>query len=168
MLPNGVAKCRGGCVISSSLLHFNEVPFVCAFSFDICALESKNTPEIQFGIKHNGLTKLDFNYFALLASIRADSLRPHIPSDGLGVPIRLLVDKTNVRLYVNEVLCPMNYALDSNSMSFYLKVQADEAIILMNLRAMSRRRPMCRKQRLRNVRKRMRKIPVKSIFLAKN
>ena len=129
LLPNGVAKCRGGCVISSSLLHFNEVPFVCAFSFDICALESKNTPEIQFGIKHNGLTKLDFNYFALLASIRADSLRPHIPSDGLGVPIRLLVDKTNVRLYVNEVLCPMNYALDSNSMSFYLKVQADEAII---------------------------------------
>ena len=129
LLPNGVARCRGGCVISSSRLHFNEVPFVCAFSFDICALESKSTPEVQFGINHNGLAKLDFNYFALLASIRADSLRPHIPSDGLGVPIRLLVDKTNVRLYVNEVLCPMKYDLDSNSMSFYLKVQADEAII---------------------------------------
>lgn len=125
---NGIAKCRGGCIISTSSLVWDTSSAALAFSFEFASLSSTSTPEVHFGLKH-GEMQVDLDYFQLLASIRASSIRPFIPSDGIAVSVHMCVKDQTMMLYINEYPYQRTYKLNSVPFSFYLNIKADEAIV---------------------------------------
>lgn len=125
---NGIAKCRGGCVISTSPLMWDTSSAALAFSFEFASISSTATPEVHFGLKH-GEMKVDLDYFQLLASIRASSIRPFIPSDGIAVSVHMCVKDQTMIVYINEYPYERTYKLNSAPLSFYLNIKADEAVV---------------------------------------
>ena len=125
----GVAFCTGECEIGTTDIS-NSVSLTTAFSFEFCSINLDKQPNISFGIKQSESIVLTLDYFAILRTIRSITVTPHIPSDGIGVSIHLLVSENEISLYVNGVLQTQKYTLDTSSFSFFLSFNSISAVIL--------------------------------------
>jgi hypothetical protein len=119
LLPDGVAVCRGECAIGTTLVDSGDC---CAFSFQVCSLASDSCPCITFGVVQDDSAIFSCNYFPFLARLRNDSIDPPIPSDGLGIPIRVLVRAPDISLYVNEVLVRRDDAVGPGELQFFIVI----------------------------------------------
>ena len=125
----GIAVCRGKCEIGTTQISNLESP-ITAFSFEFCSLQLNTDPHIRFGIKHGERILTEFNYFELLREIIGISVKPHIPSDGLGIKMHLLISDNEISLYINESLQLQTYPLECEIYSFYLSFDSISATVL--------------------------------------
>jgi hypothetical protein len=77
----------------------------------------------------SGIETLSFNYFLFLDTLRSKSLHPHIPSDAVAVPLRLLVRPTDLSIYVNEALILPIYTIALPTVSFFLNISTDKSLV---------------------------------------
>lgn len=127
--PRGVAFCKGECEIGTTEIS-NTDSLTTAFSFEFCSINLEKQPNILFGIKQNESIVLLLDYFGILRNVRSITVSPHIPSDGLGISIHLLVSENEVSLYINEILQTQKYTLDTETFSFFLSFNSISAVIL--------------------------------------
>jgi hypothetical protein len=120
---NGIAHCRGPCVISTS--PFPPSPAV-AFSFEFIFI-SGESPSISFGISSDSFEK-SIDYFDILQSARESSVDPVIPFDAIAVPVRLLLQGDCLSLFVDNH-CDSLPSPTGSSFTFFLRVSAAEAFV---------------------------------------
>lgn len=125
----GVAFCKGECEIGTTEIS-NTDSLTTAFSFEFCSLNLEKHPKILFGVKQSESIVLLLDYFGILRTVRSITVSPHIPSDGLGVSIHLLVSENEISLYINEVLQTQKYTLDTGAFSFFLSFNSISTVVL--------------------------------------
>lgn len=133
---DGVVFSHGKCCIMSENICFFEpkkqIFTFCILKYEIDPLkpELKN---IYFGIKDKKFIDININYYKLLSFIQTTTNNPYIPIDGLAVFVRIIVDRFNASIYVNDVLQENNYKLSLRDGSFFIQVDAKSMIIATSL-----------------------------------
>ena len=94
---NGIVKSIGDFSLGLTPV---ELPY--AFSFYPCIIRTENEPKIEFGLAVRDHKDFVFNYAYVLNECRSKNIRPQIPCDGVGVIIRLLLEKRRIIVYVNN------------------------------------------------------------------
>ncbi|KAH0791083.1 ran-binding protein 9 isoform X2 [Histomonas meleagridis] len=119
----GIAVCNGDC----SILTYEDS----AFSFNIIQIKTEKNPKIEFGLKTQSDNTLKFDFASVVGQYRQKSIYPQISIDGINVIIHMLIENSNLVIFIDNTEVSKHELHEIGNYNFFLNISNSQKTILI-------------------------------------